>query len=422
MAVMTTLPDPWQRARPWVPDALAGLLTFLLGVVEARGDHVVVSRAGEYLVVLGVAVAVGLSRRLPGAALAVAWGVGFVHLSFGTGPLVVEVLLAVVAFGCARWGSTAVVWLSGISIPVGAVIAVSLLDPNVLYDALDSAGIQVLARSYSGGDGWRLPAGLLATGLLMAPWLLGLALRFSERSEVSRASQVVAEAERDQAAEIARLREDQARLARDVHDVVGHSLAVILAQAESAQYLDDTDSVGLKRTMANIATSARTSLDDVRSVLATTQGAPRQPVTQQPDLEALLDGVRASGHVVESAVVGTPQPMPPELEVVAFRVLQEMLTNAIKHGRRDEPVVVERHWEGDLRIEVRNAVADGPPLDETQPIAGDSGPAAPPVEGGQGIEGMRRRLEAVGGRLDVRRRTDPQTFTATAWIPVRVSS
>src|SRR5262249_13965326 len=103
-------------------------------------------------------------------------------------------------------------------------------------------------------------------------------------------------------------------------------------------------------------------------------------------------------------------------------VLQEMLTNAIKHGRRDEPVVVERHWEGDLRVEVRNAVADAPPLDETQPITGVAGPAAPPVEGGQGIEGMRRRLEAVGGRVGVRRRTDPATFTATAWIPVRVAS
>jgi signal transduction histidine kinase len=82
-----------------------------------------------------------------------------------------------------------------------------------------------------------------------------------------------------------------------------------------------------------------------------------------------------------------------------------MLTNAIKHGRRDRPVEVERHWDGDLRIEVRNAVL---------PIRA--------ADGGQGLDGMRRRLEAVGGRLDVRRRTDPPTFTATAWVPVRVMS
>jgi signal transduction histidine kinase len=108
--------------------------------------------------------------------------------------------------------------------------------------------------------------------------------------------------------------------------------------------------------------------------------------------------------------------------VVAFRVLQEMLTNAIKHGCRDQPVLVERHWDADLRIEVQNALPDhdAGTSDETQPIAGT--PVAHPPDGGRGLEGMRRRLEAVGGRLDVRRRTDPPTFTATAWVPVRVTS
>jgi signal transduction histidine kinase len=153
--------------------------------------------------------------------------------------------------------------------------------------------------------------------------------------------------------------------------------------------------------MATIAMSARGSLEDVRQVLAATSGSPT-PTTRRADLDSLVEGVRASGHVVESTMVGTPQPMPPELEVVAFRVLQEMLTNAIKHGRRDRPVLVERHWEGDLRIEVQNAVSE-----------------APEDGGGQGLAGMRRRLESVGGHLDVRRRSDPATFTATAWVPVR---
>ena len=275
---MTTLPDPWQRARPWAPDVLAGLLVLVVALWDANRDSSVTSTTGSLLVVLGLAVAVALSRHAPGAALAVAWLVGVVHLAAGTGPLVSEVLLAVVAFGCARWGSTTVVWLSGVSIPLAAAVAVLWLDPNVFYDSLRVAGVQGLARrAYDGSNGWRLSAALLGTALLMAPWLLGLALRFSARSQASRASQVEAETERDQAAEIARLREDQARLARDVHDVVGHSLAVILAQAESAQYLDDVDTAGLKRTMTNIATSARSSLDDVRSVLASTQGAAMAP-------------------------------------------------------------------------------------------------------------------------------------------------
>ena len=418
---MTSAPDV--AVRQWLPDVLAGVVVLAIGLWELHNDLVVTSLFGEILVVVGVAVAVSLSRHAPGAALAVAWLTGGVHVVTGTGPMVVEVALAVVAFGCARWGNNAVVWLSGISIPVGAAFAVALLDPFVLYDALDSAGVQVLARrAYDGTNSWRLPAGMLGTALLMAPWLLGLALRFSARSQASRASQVAAEAERDQAEEIAGLRDEQARLARDVHDVVGHSLAVILAQAESAQYLEDADTVALQRTMTNIATTARASLDDVRQVLASTSGTPAAIPARQHDLDDLIEGVRASGHTVESTVDGTPQPMPPELDVVAFRVLQEMLTNAIRHGSRDQPVLVERHWDADLRIEVQNAVPDhdaGTP-DETQPIAGT--PVAHPPDGGRGLEGMRRRLEAVGGRLDVRRRTDPPTFTATAWVPVRVTS
>ena len=418
MTGMTTAGDGWERARPWMPDATAGAVAFLVAAWEVAHDSSGISGGpGGYAVAAVLGLAVGLSRQAPAAALTAAWCLGFLHVVTGVQPLVSEVMLAVVAFGCARWGSRWVVWLSGLSIPIGAAVAVAWLDPNVFYDSLRVAGVRGLAaRAYYGGNSWRVTAGLLGTGLLTAPWLLGLALRFSARSEASRRSQVEAEAERDQAEEIARLREEQTRLARDVHDVVGHSLAVILAQAESAQFLDDTDTTGLKRTMANIATSARSSLDDVRTVLATTQGQRGSP-TLQADLESLLDGVRASGHVVESTVVGAPQPLPPELEVVAFRVLQEMLTNAIKHGRRDQPVLVERHWDADLRIEVQNAVADEGPVDETQPIVGV--PTGTP-EGGQGIDGMRRRLEAAGGRLDVRRRTDPPTFTATAWVPVRV--
>lgn len=392
------------RAERWLPDLLAGAVVFLVALVEVKRSYEP-DPWPALLVVAGVAVAVGLSRRLPAAALAVAWGTGMVQVVLGVDPMLTEVLLAVVAFGCARWGRPPTVWLSGLSIPLSAAIAVLMWSPYAFYEAMQMLGVERLAiDSYSRYD-WRLAAALVGFALLATPWLLGLALRFAARSQDSRRSQVAAEAERDQAEEIARLREEQAQLARDVHDVVGHSLAVILAQAESAQYLEDADTQGLKTTMANIAGSARSSLEDVRQVLSSTAGQadPGTQAAQHTDLDSLIEGVRASGHEVVTTEVGVPHPMPPELAVVAFRVLQEMLTNAIKHGRRDQPVHVERHWEGDLRIEVQNAAP-----------AGD-----PPDGGGQGLDGMRRRLEAVGGRLDVRRRNDPPTFTATAWVPVR---
>jgi signal transduction histidine kinase len=203
--------------------------------------------------------------------------------------------------------------------------------------------------------------------------------------------------------EIATLREGQARLARDVHDVVGHSLTVILAQAESAQFLDSTDSKALQATMANIAKSARSSLQEVRAVLTSPDGDHEL----RTDLDTLIDATRASGNDIAVADTGVLRPLPPELATVAFRVLQEMLTNAIKHGRRDEAITVLRDWGDKLRLTVSNHVDD----------QADASAASPD---GNGIDGMRRRLESVGGSLDVRPASDSrEIFTASATMPVR---
>ena len=168
--------------------------------------------------------------------------------------------------------------------------------------------------------------------------------------------------------------------------------------------------------MANIATSARTSLQDVRQVLTATAGGTPRAGAAPPASTASSRVSAPAATRSRSTEVGTPQPLPPELEVVAFRVLQEMLTNAIKHGRRDRPVLVERHWEGELRIEVRNVIDAS--AAETQPLVdGRAGPRAR-------RPGARR--DAAPARVGRRppRRTPPRrgrrpTFTATAWVPVR---
>ncbi|WP_053207263.1 sensor histidine kinase [Jiangella muralis] len=399
--------------RAWVPDIVLAAIVAFLGLYEAATAWGLPPHRAELaFVAVGTAAAVGLSRRLPAAALALVWGVCGLQLLAGIDLMLVQVTIAAVAFGTARWGSAVTVWLSALSIPLAAMIVIAIVNARGLGGLAELAGNESVVDTVRElSTTWQLTAAFIGAAALGAPWLAGLALRFGDRARSSQASQEAAEedaaravSETEQAREIARLREDQARLANDVHDVVGHSLAVILAQAESAQYLDDTDPKALKDTMAKIATSARTSLRDVRQVLADTQ----QPTAQPAGLDTLVDGVRASGHEVVSTEIGTPRPLPPELEVVAFRVLQEMLTNAIKHGRRDTPVQVERHWEGELRIEVRNVVAPSPFV-------------ASEASGGAGLDGMRRRLESVGGRLDVRRRDEDgtSTFTATAWVPVR---
>jgi len=374
---------------------------------------------------VGTAAAVVLPRRAPAVALGLAWVIGILQVNSQTPILLIEGALAVVAFGVARWGRPATVVAAGLSTLAAPILVVLMVREPFLYPVFNPTASDVSFRAATRlGTTWEIVLGIATLAILGLPFLAGLATRFLDQAIEARRSMARAELEAarahremEQAQEIARLRAEQSRLARDVHDVVGHSLAVILAQAESAQYFDDRDTARLKATMATIADSARGSLRDVRQVL--TPAAPRtQP---RPDgLDSLLDGLRAAGHEVDSTEFGTAQPLPPDLDVVAHRVLQEMLTNAIKYGRRDHPVRVERHWGdfgGDLRLEVSNIVdelSDGGPDEAVDP-------APSGLDRGQGLLGMRRRLDAVGGRIDVRRRRSPDgtVFTATAWVPVR---
>ena len=412
-----------ERLREWAPDAVIALGVLLVGFIEIYATVLPldVTDVGKAWVVLGFATACGLSRKAPLAALSLVWAVCAMQLFWGVGVMTVQFAVAVVAFGCARWGTRATVVASGLSIPAAAGIGLLVVMRGSLGAFRDIAVFrEIIDGAYRFSDTLLVGATVLGLLILAVPWLAGLALRATaraerseEKSEQAEADVVRAQVAADQAREIARLQEDQARLARDVHDVVGHSLAVILAQAESGQYLADEDPAALKKTLATIAGSARSSLQDVRQVLA--PGSEPAPA-RTGAFEELVAGVRAGGHEVVAHEVGAPRPLPPELDVAAHRVVQEMLTNAIKHGRRDRPLQVERHWpEGswdrDLRTEVRNLEAYG--SDETQPLHADGPP-------GQGLEGMRRRLESVGGRLDVRRRDEAgePTFTVTAWLPV----
>jgi signal transduction histidine kinase len=406
--------------RPWLPEAIGALLVLVVGLTEAALTWAVTDgRIDGFTLALATAAAVVTCRRAPGAALAVVWTLGLFHVLSGAPIMLVEFALTAVFFGGARWGRPPTAVMSAFSVPLAVVVAFVLHEGNII--SLDL----LLGGSKLGGlidqrPTVRLTLSMIGLLVVAAPWPAGLMMRFIEQASTSQASMLAAEEaaagawrETEHAREVAHLRDQQTRLARDVHDVVGHSLAVILAQAESGQYLDDTGR--LKKTLQTIATSARSSLQDVRQVLSSTQDA-----TVMPDdtdrFDSLIAGVRDSGHEIVATELGTPRQLPPEAAAVAYRVFQEMLTNAIRHGRRDQPITAERHWPAaqspggfadTLRIEVTN-------------VTEASGHAA--AGAGRGLDGMRRRLEAIGGHLDVRRREQPvgSTFTVTAYVPVRV--
>ncbi|WP_133379088.1 sensor histidine kinase [Klenkia marina] len=384
--------------RGWVGDVVPALAVAGAGLVDAvRTSQLTFGYgygSGLGWVVLATAVTVGTWRRLPSLGVGLAWLTCALQVVLYLPPMATQASLALVAFGAARWGRTATVVVSGLSLPAGVLTAL-LLFRDGWTPASGGSFREVLAPVTTQSTTIQLGVVGLGAVALAAPWLAGVAVRFAVRARDSQVRQRAAEVREQESAEVARLRSDQARLAADVHDVVGHSLAVILAQAESGQYLPDDDPARLKRTLAVIATSARTSLQDVRTVLAATRedSAPT-------DLDDLVDGVRRSGREVVDTQSGRPQPLPPDLAPVAYRVLQEMVTNALRHGRRDAPVLVDRTWDDDLRIRVENEVGDGGR-----------------TPGGRGLVGMRERLDAVGGRLDVD--GGPDRFVVTARVPVR---
>lgn len=384
----------------WLVSIPAGLAVVVLLISDFDNHYIPGGSEPVYWLFLFLAfIAVATARQVPEVALLAGWTAGLVQVVGGVPISVAELPLVVVLFCAARWGRVATVVLAGFTIPLAPLIVYLAQVADISYTP---AGLDLVR---SRGVAWLAVFALAVLGL---PWLLGLTLRLVAQASSAREAQHTAEEQAVQAREIARLRDEQNRLARDVHDVVGHSLAVILAQAESAQFLDDADTARLKLTMENIATSARRSLQDVRQVL-TPNRAGHVPMA----LDQLLDGIAGtSGGQVKVDHVGVSRPMPPDLEEVAYRVLQEMVTNALKHGDREAPVHVELAWpqegglEDSLRIEVGNMI----------------GPDAAATDGaGQGIEGMRRRLATVGGHLDVRRREldDSMRFTVTAWLPTR---
>lgn len=365
------------------------------------------------VIAAGSALACALARHQGASALVVVWLTGLAQLWLGGDILAAQLSVVYVAFALARWGSRSVLWASLASIPIGTVLVTNhVLDQLGLVSLNGRGALSVVVANY-------LFVAPVAALLLGVPWLTGLAVRTTRSARASQRARVEAERETARSDEIARLRSEQTRLARDVHDVVGHSLAVILAQAESAQFRDLKDERMIQETLANIAATSRRSLNDVRSVLSSTSDGSGAEEPGSTDLNDLIEGVRSAGNDIESSVSGTPRPLPPEIHVVAYRALQEMLTNALKHGRRGTRVRVGQCWDDGLHLEVENAVGTAAPdaRDARDAPDGPGGPGGP----GLGQQGMVRRLESVGGRLSFGRATvdGEERYVARAWLPVR---
>jgi signal transduction histidine kinase len=218
-------------------------------------------------------------------------------------------------------------------------------------------------------------------------WLAGFAVR--ERAEKAEAAEVRAshaERERDAAARIA-VAEERARIARELHDIVAHAVSVMVLQVGAVRHkLPDAQSAD-RDALTGVEQAGRTALAEMRRLLAAMRSdGDEAELTPQPGLDgldSLLEEVGRAGLPVRLHVDGEPFPLPPAIDLSAYRIVQEGLTNALKHARASNADVTVRYRPDELRLEIR-----------------DDGIGTATSDGlGHGLIGMRERVKIYGGEM-----------------------
>lgn len=220
-------------------------------------------------------------------------------------------------------------------------------------------------------------------------WALGVvvAARRSYTQELEAKTEALEQA-RQELAERA-VADERARIARELHDVIAHAMSVITIRAGVGAHLADERPAEAAEALAVIERTGREALSEMRRMLAVLRDPdPRAPRAEpQPglsELPALVDQVREAGVSVSITTEGTGQPLPPGLDLAAYRVVQEALTNVVKHAPQSRATVTIRYLPDTLEAEVHNAA-----------------PTTGPVTPGQGLRGMAERVALYGGEVDV---------------------
>jgi signal transduction histidine kinase len=212
--------------------------------------------------------------------------------------------------------------------------------------------------------------------------------------------------EREQEEERARaIADERLHIAQELHDVVAHSMSVIAVQAGVGMHVADTDAAEAKKALENISTTSRSTLAELRRLLGVLRddgdGANHAPAPGLCDLDRLAREVSDAGVPVELQVEGSISDVPPGVDFTGYRIVQEALTNVLRHAGPSTAKVRVAHAPGALRIEVR---------DDGRGVNGRS------TGTGHGLMGMRERVAVYGGRLDAGP-VDGGGFRVTAELP-----
>ena len=342
----------------------------------SSGERAAAAAAG-----LVLALSLGWRRRAPLAVLAVAISVSVVAnvvpvLDAATTPAI-ALVVAAYSVGAHTHGPHSWIGATG----VAALIAVAV------------------AGQLTAGDL------LLITMILGGAWLAGRAMRYRrERERVLERLTVDLEREREEKAQTA-VAEERVRIARELHDVVAHAISVIVVQARGGRRSLATDPEETREALDTIEATGSAALAEMRRLLGMLRRDDEEiALAPQPSLrylDALAKQVREAGLPVEFSVEGEPLELPPGVDLSAYRIVQEALTNVLKHAGPATARVVVRYGDNDLELEIADTG-----------VGVDAGDGA-----GHGLVGMRERVSLYGGKIEAGP-SDGGGFAVRARLPL----
>ncbi len=351
----------------WSDTALALLAATFITLVSARGWHAPgLLRPDALPLLVGAPLALSARRTwpLPTYAATLALTVAYLLTGNPPGPIVLA--------------------------PLVAQLTVTTTLPPRIWVPTAAVGAASLAIGHGIGEGWSVGVGIFAGVWLVVTGGFGLGLQARRRflAEVRERARWAAESRQEQARR--RVAEERLRIAREVHDVVGHSLAVVSLQAGVAEHLLQARPEEARQAISAIRQVSRKALSELRLELAVLRGGSGEAAVRAPspglrDLAELAAAMRRAGLDIrlEHDAVAT-EDVPDIVSAAAYRIVQEALTNVARHGgARVSAAVRVAAGEGALEVEVV-----------------DTGPgAAQDAPEGNGLVGMRERAEALGGTL-----------------------
>jgi signal transduction histidine kinase len=384
---------PW-RLRELVQDTgVTALLLFvgLGGTHPASQDQLEWSRAPDgwaYLLVVLAALPFVLRRRYP-IPVAVASGAAvltYLTVDYAYGPILFTIPIAAYTLGSMLPRRAAMRWIGGYYLLTLAV---------------------TLSRTFreDGDDVWRQVAvwGIVSLAAFAAPLAIGIASRVRRESEAGVRTALARRA----------VTEERLRMAAELHDSVGHGLAVIAMQAGVALHVLDREPAKVKEALEAIRDTSRRSLDGLRAQLQQMREpapdeVPRRPSVGLAELDVLLDRIRAGGLDVRTDIDPNvlDNHLPPDVDVAAYRIVQESLTNVLRHADASRASVTIKRRDGAVVLDV---------VDDGTAAAGLGADGD-----GTGIEGMRARAHALGGTLEAGPRPDGG-FAVHASLPTNTN-